>query len=139
MDKYINYNSTSELHKELTNILLLSIEDSGSIYYCYCGEEFGTCGLCQLTYFFADPYDENSMEGLVPRKFLAKTYNKRQKLEEFSLKILPFFEKIEKDNEPSLDFFKKEYSWSLKDRSTGNTLSLDLDQVVENEILDASD
>ena len=66
MDKYINYNSTSELHKELTNILLLSIEDSGSIYYCYCGKEFGTCGLCQLTYFFADPYDENSMEGLVP-------------------------------------------------------------------------
>ena len=139
MDKYIHYNSTTDLHRELTNILLLSVEENSSIYYCYCGEEFGTCGLCQLTYFFADPYKENTMDGLPPRKFLAKNYNKRQKLEEFSAKILPFFEKIEKDHLMSLDFFKNEYSWSLKQRSTGNTLSLTLDEVIENEILDFID
>lgn len=138
MDKYITYNSNSELHRELTNILLLSIE-CDSIFYCYCGEEFGNCGLCQLAYFCADPFEENFMDGLSPRKFLSKNYNKRQKLEEFSLKILPFFEKIEKDNAPSLDFFKKEYSWSLKDKSRGSTHFLDLDQVIENEILDVSE
>ena len=60
-------------------------------------------------------------------------------MEEFSLKILPFFEKIKKDNALSLDFFKKEYSWSLKDKSTGSTHYLDLDQVIENEILDVSE
>lgn len=139
MDKYIHYNSTTELHRELTNILLLSVEESSSIYYCYCGEEFGTCALCQLTYFFADPYEENTMDGLSPRKFLAKNYNKRQKLEEFSAKILPFFEKIEKDNVMSLEFFKNEYSWSLKQYSTGKTLYLTLDEVIENEILDFVD
>ena len=138
MDKYINYNSTSELHRELTNILLLCIEDNNSLYYCYCGEEFGDCGLCQLTYFFADPYDENLMDGLTPRKFLAKNYNRRLKLEEFSLKVLPFFEKMQKDNDPSLDFFKKEYTWQCKDKLHGTTHSLTLEEVIENEILDAN-
>ena len=71
MEKYITYNSTSELHRELTNILLLSIE-SDSIFYCYCGEEFGNCSLCQLAYFCADPFEENFMDGLSPRKFLSK-------------------------------------------------------------------
>ena len=45
------------------------------------------------------------MDGLSPRRFLARNYNKRMKLEEFALKILPFFEKMKKDNDPSLDFF----------------------------------
>ena len=51
MDKYITYNSTSELHRELTNIVLLCIEDSNSYYYCYSGEEFGDCALCKLIEF----------------------------------------------------------------------------------------
>ena len=105
MDKYITYNSTSELHRELSNILLLCLEDSSSFYYCYCGEEFGDGGLCNLIFFFADVDEKNVMDGLSPRKFLARNYNKRVKLEEFSLKNLPFFEKMKKDNDPSLDFF----------------------------------
>ena len=85
------YDSTSELHRELTNIVLLCLEDVNSFFYCYCGEEFGDCGLCDLITFFANIDDENLMDGLSPRKFLAKNYNRRGKLEEFSLKILPFF------------------------------------------------
>ena len=138
MDKYITYNSTSELHRELTNILLLCLEDISSFYYCYCGEEFGDCGLCALIEFFADVEEKNEMEGLSPRKFLAKNYNKRLKLEEFSLKILPFFEKMEKDHDPSLDFLNKRYSWSCKDRANGTTHDLTLEEVIENEILDYS-
>ena len=136
MDKYITYNSTSELHRELTNILLLCLEDSSSLYYCYCGEEFGDCGLCKLTFFLADVEEKNLMDGLSPRRFLARNYNKRAKLEEFSLKILPFFEKMEKDNDPCLDFFEKKYHWSYKDRLHRTTHDLTLEEVIENEILD---
>ena len=136
MDKYITYNSTSELHRELTNILLLCLEDNNSFYYCYCGEEFGDCGLCNLIFFFADVEGKNAIDGLSPRRFLARNYNKRMKLEEFSLKILPFFEKMKKDNDPSLDFFKKKYHWSSKDRLHGTTHDVTLEEVIENEIFD---
>ena len=105
MDKYITYNSITELHKELTNILLLCIEDNNSYYYCYCGEEFGDCGLCKLIEFLFDIERKNLMDGLSPRRFLAKNYNKECKLKEFTLKILPFFEKMKIDYELSLDFF----------------------------------
>ena len=135
MDKYITYNSTTELHRELTNIVLLCIEDSNSIYYCYCGEEFGECGLCKLSEFLAGVYEENLMDGLSPRRFLAKNYNRRSKLDEFAFKILPFFEKIKKDYEPSLDFFERKYHWSSRDRITGTYHDLSLEEVIENEIL----
>ena len=120
MDKYITYNSTSELHRELSNILLFCLEDNNSFYYCYCGEEFGDCGLCNLIFFFADVDEKNVMDGLSPRRFLARNYNKRMKLEEFSLKILPFFEKMKKDNDPSLDFFKKKISLVFQGSITWN-------------------
>ena len=135
MDKYITYNSTSELHRELTNIVLLCIEDSNSFYYCYCGEKFGDCGLCKLTEFLVDIDEENLMDGLSPRRFLAKNYNKRSKLDEFALKILPFFEKMKMDCDPSLDFFKKKYYWSSRDGITGTYHDLSLEEVIENEIL----
>ena len=105
MEKFINYNTTSELHKELTNIVLLCLEESSSYYYCYCNEETGNCDLCDLIEFLANIDDENLMDGFPPRKFLQLNYNKRDKLEEFSSKILPFFQKIEMNNERCLDFF----------------------------------
>ena len=105
MDKFITYNSTSELHRELTNIVLLCMEDNDSCYYCYSGEEFGDCGLCKLIDFLFDIENKNLMDGLSPRNFLAINHNNRSKLEEFSLKILPFFEKMKEDFEPALDFF----------------------------------
>ena len=135
MNKYITYNSTSELHRELTNIVLLCVEVNNSFYYCCCLEEFGKCGLCKLTDFLVEIEKENLMDGLSPRRFLAKNYNKRSKLEEFSLKILPFFEKMKMDNDPSLDFFKKIYHWSSRDRRTGTYHDLSLEEVIENEIL----
>ena len=133
MDKYIKYDSTSELHKELTNIVLLCLEDYNSYFYCYCGEEFGDCDLCNLITFLANIDDENLMDGISPRKFLQKNYNNREKLEEFSLKILPFFQKMEFNQESSLDYFKKKYNWSSKDRFEGTTHSLTLEEVIENE------
>ena len=138
MDKYINYNSTSELHRELTNIFLLSIEESGN-FYCYCGKEFGTCGICALAIFFTDPNHEHQIDGHPPRKFLAKNYNNREKLDFFASKVVDFFDKIEKENKVALEFFWKEYSWSLKVYSTGETLSINLDEAIENELINATD
>ena len=135
MNKYITYNSTSELHRELTNIVLLCMEDNNSFYYCCCIEDFGKCGLCKLTDFLVNIEKENLLDGLSPRSFLAKNYNERSKLEEFSLKILPFFEKMKIDNDPSLDFLKKKYHWSSRDRRTGIYHDLSLEEVIENEIL----
>ena len=135
MDKYITYNSTGELHRELTNIVLLCMEDNNSFYYCCCIEDSSKCGLCKLTDFLVNIGKENLMDGLSPRRFLAKNYNERSKLEEFSLKILPFFEKMKIDNDPSLDFLKKKYHWSSRDRRTGIYYDLSLEEVIENEIL----
>ena len=136
MDKYITYNSTTELHRELTNILLLSIEED-SYFYCYCGEENGECGICSLAIFLVDVNHQNEIEGLSPRKFLAKNHNNKEKLELFASKIVCFFDKIEKENKTSLEFFQKDYSWSLKVYSTGETLTVDLQDSIDNEILHA--
>ena len=137
MDKFITYNSTSELHRELTNIVLLCMEDNNSYYYCYSGEEFGDCNLCKLIDFLFDIEKKNLMDGLSPRSFLAKNHNNRSKLEEFSLKILPFFEKMKEDFPPALDFFQKNYHWSSRDRVSGKFYDISLEEAIENEILSA--
>lgn len=136
MDKYITYNTTIELHRELTNILLLSIEED-FYFYCYCGEKNGECGICSLAIFLVDQNHNNRIDGLSPRKFLAKNHNNKEKLKLFASKIVCFFDKMEKENKISLEFFKREYSWSLKVYSTGETLSVDLDDSINNEILRA--
>ena len=133
MENYINYNSTSELHTELTNIVLLCIEDSNSDYYCYCNEEKGDCDLCNLIDFIYDIDDKNMMDGLSPRKFLQFNYNNRLKLDEFAEKILPFFEKMRFNNPESLNFFERRYTWSMRDFSEGTYHSLTLAEVIENE------
>ena len=134
MDKYIIYNNTKQLHRELTNILLISIEETGDSY-CYCSEENGTCGICALGIFLTDPHEKNKIDGCSPRKFLVINRNNREKLELFAEKIVVFFDKIQEENCDSLGFFEKEYSWSLKVYSTGENLYVDLDQSIENEIL----
>ena len=133
MENYINYNSTSELHTELTNIVLLCIEDSNSDYYCYCNEEKGDYDLCNLIDFIYDIDDKNMMDGLSPRKFLQFNYNNRLKLDEFAEKILPFFEKMRFNNPESLNFFERRYTWSMRDFSEGTYHSLTLAEVIENE------
>ena len=87
MDKFIKYNSKSELHRELTNILLLATEDSND-FYCFCDKFYETrskCDLCALCEFLFD--ENNLMDGLSPKKFLQLNYNNRLKLEEFANKI----------------------------------------------------
>ena len=139
MDKFIKYNSTAELHKELTNILLLCTEDSSDFYYCYC-EKFQDedkqkqCDLCRLIYFLYDIEDKNLMDGLSPKKYLQLNYNNKTKLERFADEILPFFEGIKLNNESVLDFFNKKYVWSMVNYSAGETCSLTLEEVIQNDI-----
>ena len=118
MDKSIKYNSKSELHRELLNILLLATEDSND--FCFCDkfrEMKSKCGLCSLCEFLFD--ENNLMDGLSPKKFLQLNYNNRLKLEEFANKILPFFKRIQLNDARALDFFHRDYEWTLKDFSRG--------------------
>ena len=65
-------------------------------------------------------FDENNlMDGLSPKKFLQLNYNNRLKLEEFANKILPFFKRIQLNDARALDFFHRDYEWTLKDFSRG--------------------
>ena len=43
---FLKFESTSELHKELTNILLIAINEP-AYFYCYCNER-KKCDLCDL-------------------------------------------------------------------------------------------
>ena len=116
MNKYFKeYKSTNDLHKELTNILLLATEESNFNYcYCYKFTDKGTkCDLCSLCHFLF--HNNNLMDGLPPKKFLQLNYENRVKLDEFVIKISPFFDRMELNDKRSLEFFDKEYSWSLKD------------------------
>ena len=134
MYKFIKYNSKSELHRELTKILLLATEDSND-FYCFCDkflEMKSKCDLCSLCEYLFD--ENNLMDGLSPKKFLQLNYNNRLKLEEFSDKILPFFKRIQLNEVRALEFFHKEYSWSLKDYSEGKTYEMSLDEIIESDI-----
>ena len=133
MDRFIEYDTTAELHKELTNITLLCLVEISSYFYCYCGEEFGECDLCKLMEFLANINDEKLMDGVSSRKFLQINYNNREKLEEFSLKILPFFQKMEMNNENCLDFFQKRYRRSMVNSFHKISYYLTLEEIIENE------
>ena len=130
---FIRYNSASDLHKELTNILLLATEDS-NFFYCYCdkfSETRSKCDLCALCEFLSD--DDNLMDGLPPKKFLQLNYDNRVKLEEFASKISPFFKRIERNDRRALEFFDKEYVWTLKDYSSATYYSMTLTEIIEND------
>ena len=70
MNKYFEkYESTAELHRELTNILLLATEES-NFNYCYCDkftDKITKCGLCSLSNFLF--HNNNLMDSLPPNKF----------------------------------------------------------------------
>ena len=133
MDKYIIYNNTKQFFKELMNIVLISIEETGD-YYCYCGEDNGTCGICALGIYLVDAHEQNKIEGFSAIKFLVINRENKEKLQVFADKIVVFFDKIQDEKPESLEFFEKEYRWSLKCYSTGETFSLDLDDCIDNEI-----
>ena len=133
MDKYIIYNNTKQFFKELMNIVLISIEETGD-FYCYCGEDNGTCGICALGIYLVDAHEQNKIEGFSAIKFLVINRENKEKLQVFADKIVVFFDKIQDEKPESLEFFEKEYRWSLKCYSTGETFSLDLDDCIDNEI-----
>ena len=54
---FMKFESTSELHKELTNILLLATEDS-NFFYCYCEKNGRKCDLCDLCHYL---FDDNNL------------------------------------------------------------------------------
>ena len=80
-DVFFKYKDTCSIHKELTNILLLCMEES-NYYYCYCdSEKRTTCSLCDLCQFLSDK--NNKIENLSCKKFLQLNYAKREKLDMF--------------------------------------------------------
>ena len=126
---FLKFESTSELHKELTNILLLATEDS-NFFYCYCVKD-SECDLCALCHFLSD--DNNLMDGLPSKKFLQLNYTNRDKLDKFTDKIFPFFERMDQFDKRSLDFFNKEYEWCLKDYSTATYHTMTLTEIIESD------
>ena len=127
----MKFESTSELHKELTNILLLATEDS-NFFYFFCVKDAGReCDLCALCHFLFD--DNNLMEGLPPRKFLQLNYANRDKLDKFTDKTFPFFERMEQFDKRSLDFFNREYEWCLKDYFTATYHIMTLAEIIESD------
>ena len=74
------------------------------------------------------------MDGLSPKKYLQLNYNNKTKLERFADEILPFFERIKLNDESALDFFNKKYVWSMVNFSSGETYSLTLEEVIQNDI-----
>ena len=127
---FVKFESTSELHKELTNILLLATEDS-NFFYCYCEKNGRKCDLCDLCHYLFD--DNNLMEGLPPKKFLQLNYDKREKLEDFADKIFPFFERMEYYGKRSLDFFNKEYEWVCKNWGDGSYWTMTLTEIIDSD------
>ena len=129
---FLKFDSTNELHKELTNILLLATENS-NFFYCYCVKvaEGRKCDLCDLCHFLFD--DDNLMDGWSPKKFLQLNYDNRDKLNDFVDKIFPFFERMELNEKRSFDFFNREFEWVLKDYSTATYHSMTLTEIIEND------
>ena len=121
---------TAKLHRELTNILLIATEESNH-YCCYC-RQTSKCALCQLCSF---PYatKEQKIDGLPPKKFLQKFYNVREKLEKFLNIISLFFEKMYSQDKRSVQFFNKEYSWSLRNYQEGTYLTMTLDEIIDSD------
>ena len=133
MNNYFKkYESTKDLHRELTNIFLLATEQS-YYSYCYCDKltDKRECALCSLCHFLF--HNNNLMDGLPPEKFLQLNYDNRSKLDIFVSKISPFFDRMEHEDKSSLEFFDNEYSWSMRDYSSGIYHSLTLSEIIEND------
>ena len=124
-DIFKKYNTARSLHRELTNILLLCINES-NYYYCYC-DKGKHCTLCQFCEYFPDVKIEN----LSCEKFLQMNYNKKDKLNTVVDLIRPFFDQVKSEKKGALDFFYKEYYWHSRDISTGDIKYVSLDEIIE--------
>ena len=124
---FFKYHTTRSLHRELTNIFLLCINES-NYYYCYCNiNEIAICSLCKLCQYLRDCKIDN----LSCDKFLQLNYNKKDKLDLLVSLISPFFSLIKSEKKDALHFFSKEYYCYSRDISTRDIKFLSLDQIIE--------
>ena len=126
---------TAKLHRELTNILLIATEES-NYHYCYCSQKNNSskCALCRLCSFLNVRIDRSGfIDGLPPKKFLQKFYNDRVKLVKFLNLILPFFKEMYSKDERSLEFFDKDYEWSLRNYQEGTYSTMTLDEIIDSD------
>ena len=67
------------------------------------------------------------------KNFLQKFYNNRVKLVEFLNLILQFFKEMYSKVERSLEFFDKEYEWSLRNYQEGTYSTMTLDEIINSD------
>ena len=124
---FTKYDTARSLHRELTNILLLCINES-NYYYCYCdNEKHLTCTLCQFCEYFPNVKIEN----LSCEKFSQLYYNQKEKLDIVVDLIRPFFDRVKSEKKDAIQFFYKEYYWHSRDIATGKIKHVSLDEIIE--------
>ena len=124
---FTKYDTARSLHRELTNILLLCINES-NYYYCYCdNEKHLTCTLCQFCEYFPNVKIEN----LSCEKFSQLYYNQKEKLDIVVDLIRPFFDRVKSEKKDAIQFFCKEYYWHSRDIATGKIKHVSLDEIIE--------
>ena len=67
------------------------------------------------------------------KNFLQKFYNVREKLEKFLNIISPFFEKMYSQDKRSVEFFDKEYVWSLRNYQEGTYSTMTLTEIIDSD------
>ena len=122
---FARYQTARSLHKELTNILLLCINDS-NFYYCYCNDR-KRCSLCEFCEYFPNVKIEN----MSCEKFLQLNHDKKDKLDKVVALLKPFFDRVKSEKENALEFFHKEYYWYSRNISTGDISYITLDEIIE--------
>ena len=105
-ENFLKFDSIEKLHRELTNIMLISSESS-NYFYCYCKND-GNNVICIIWFAFLCS-TTILIDGLPPAKFLKLYHSSREKLESCRDRIFPYFQKIERNCKFALDFFNKEY------------------------------
>lgn len=85
------------------------------------------CALCELCSFLFGT--DKKIDGLSPKKFLQKNYN-RELLEKIFNLIYPFFKKMNSEDKRSIEFFGKDYCWSLKNYQEGTYSTMTLDEII---------
>ena len=132
---FLKFDSTSGLHKELTNIVLIATEECNG-NYCFCNQtvfccffvrKCALCNLCNKLY-----REDDFMDCLSARKFL-QNYDNREKFEKFVDLIWPFFKKMYYLDKRLLDFFDKEYVWSMRNYREGTFSRMTLTEIIDSD------
>ena len=123
-EEFIKFNNSGELFKELYNVCML-FKNSDHWFYCSCKKlrsAFIKCSLCK----FDDIFDDKSKE-----KYLITHRHDAHKLQEVVDIYWTFMQKIQKEDQSALDFFKKEYVWTYRDYRNHIDMRSDLDEIID--------